>query len=96
MDLCLHEIIAEDVFNLVFQRAKNRLKGAVKMNYPLYLSPAGLDFIDVLKDDFSMVLLAIPNKRKFTMHNKNIVHVKGISAEAVSAVNIVCERLKNI
>ncbi len=96
MDLCLHEIIAEDVFNLGFSKgAKNRLKGAVKMNIPLVLSPAGLDFIDVLKDDFFNGVIGDPNKRKFTMHNKNIVHVKVFPAEAVSSVNIVCERLKN-
>lgn len=96
MDLCLHEIVAEDVFNLGFSKgAKNRLQAAVKMNIPLVLSPAGLDFIDVLKEDFYGGVIGDPGSRKFTMHNNNIVHVKVFPEEGVKAADIVCERLKN-
>ncbi len=95
LDLCLHEIVSQDVFNLGFSTgAKNRLVAAVEKNLPMVLSPAGLDFIDCSVEDFHAGILGDPGIRKYTLHNNDIAHVKLLPHEAEIATNIVIDRLK--
>ncbi len=94
MDLCLHEIVSEDIFGAGFSvGAKNRLTAAVTMQIPMVLSPAGLDFIDFDVSDLEKSKRVDLSTRKYTLHNKGTAHIKLTPAEARAAAEVVVERL---
>lgn len=96
MDLCLHEIVSEDVFNAGFSAgAKNRLSAAVKKQIPLVLSPAGLDFVDFELADLEKSKRIDLAKRKYTLHNKAIAHIKLTADEARTAARVVVKQLES-
>lgn len=96
MDLCLHEIVAQDVIGKGFSvGAENRLSAAVKKGIPLVLSPAGLDFIDLFWHEFQNKVIGDPDRRQYTFHNNDIVHVKLKPNEASKAAKLVVNRLKD-
>ena len=72
MDLCLHEIVSEDIFGAGFSVGANyRLTAAVTMRIPMVLSPAGLDFIDFDVSDLEKSKPVDLSTRKYTLHNKS-------------------------
>lgn len=94
MDLCLHEIVSEDIFGAGFSvGAKHRLTAAASMQIPLLLSPAGLDFIDFDLSDLEKTKTVDLSTRKYTLHNKGTAHIKLTPAEARAAAEVVVERL---
>lgn len=94
MDLCLHEIVSEDIFGAGFSMgAKNRLTAAVAMQIPMLLSPAGLDFIDFDVSDLEKSKPVDLSTRKYTLHNKGTAHIKLTPAEAKAAAEVVVARL---
>ena len=94
MDLCLHEIVSEDIFGAGFSiGAKNRLTAAVAMQIPMVLSPAGLDFIDFDLNDLEKSKLLDLSTRKYTLHNRSTAHIKLTPAEARAAAEVVVDRL---
>ncbi len=96
MDLCLHEIVSEDIFGAGFSvGAKNRLTAAVTMQIPMLLSPAGLDFIDFDLSDLEKSKTVDISTRKYTLHNKSTAHIKLTPAEARTAAEVVVNRLAN-
>ncbi len=96
MDLSLHEIVSQDVFGGGFSiGAENRLSAAVKRNIPMVLAPGGLDFVDFAVSVFDSGIIGDPEKRKFTLHNEGIAHIKLFPEEAKRAAEIVVDRLKN-
>jgi len=96
MDLCLHEIVSEDVFGAGFSvGAKNRLAAAVTKQIPMVLSPAGLDFIDFDLSELEKTRRVDLETRKYTLHNKGTVHIKLTPAEAKAAADVVVRRLEN-
>lgn len=97
LDLSLHEIISEDIIGGGFSvGAKDRLSAAVRQGIPMVLAPAGLDFIDFSLEDFQKGVVGDPDKRKYTLHNKDIAHIKLFPDEAAAAANVVVERLKTV
>lgn len=97
IDLSLHEIVSEDIIGGGFSAgAKDRLSAAVRQGIPMVLAPAGLDFIDFSLKDFKDGVVGDPEKRKYTLHNKDIAHIKLFPDEAAAAANVVVERLKPV
>lgn len=95
MDLSLHEIVSEDVIGGGFSKgAKNRLAAGVKKNLPMVLAPGGLDFVDFSVEEFNSGIIGDPANRKYTLHNKDIAHIKLFPEEAAKAANILVERLE--
>ncbi|MCB2202817.1 Tm-1-like ATP-binding domain-containing protein [bacterium] len=97
LDLSLHEIVSEDVIGGGFSvGAKDRLSAAVRQQIPMVLAPAGLDFIDFPLQAFQDGVVGDPAKRKYTLHNKDIAHIKLFPEEAKQAAEIVVERLRKV
>lgn len=94
MDLCLHEIVSQDVIGGGFSYgAPQRLTAAARMGIPMVVSPGGLDFVDYPLKDFQSNAIGDWTRRKYTLHNKEIAHIKLFSHEAEKAAEIAVERL---
>jgi len=96
IDLSLHEVVSADVFGCGFSNgAPGRLIAGARAGIPMVVAPGALDFIDLYVEDFKNGAIGDYTKRKYTLHNNLVAHIKLFADESKKAAELVAERLNS-